>query len=103
VLSLSLPVLAYEYMDEYGFVSVTADVLLLAGACLKDLDCSVDSTGRFVSVETRIAEALLSFGRVALEDEERKKKSASTKAAALTQAATEFKKKCKKNSTTGPS
>ena len=100
--SLSLPVLAYEYMDEYGFVSVTADVLLLSGACLNDLDCSIDTTGWFVSVESRIAEALLNFGRVSLEDHERNKQSASTKAAALTQAATEFKKKCKKNSDNRP-
>jgi len=47
---------------------------------------------------SQLAEVLLSFGCFALEDQAHKKQSATTKAAALTQAATEFKKKCKKNS-----
>jgi hypothetical protein len=101
VSTLKLPVLIYEYSDEEGYSFVTADVLMLSGACKKDVHVAIDPTGTSVTVTHKIPESFLAWQRVAIEDMERSKTLASTKAAALTKASDLIRSKAKKNADDG--
>jgi len=95
VTTFKLPVLVYEYMDEDGYSYVTADVLLLSGACKEDIKVTMDSVGTTVNIEQKWPETFLAWQRIILEDEERNKTSHASKGAALTKAATKVRSKCK--------
>jgi hypothetical protein len=101
VATLKLPVLIYEYSDEEGYSYVTADVLMLSGACKKDVHVVIDPTGTSVTVTHKIPESFLTSKRIGIEDIARSSMSASTKAAALTKASNMIRMKAKKNADDG--
>jgi hypothetical protein len=66
--TLCIPVLLYEYMDEYGHKYVTADVLMLSGCCKKDVEVKLSDDGRWVTVWVNIPETFLEPSRVDVQD-----------------------------------
>jgi len=95
--TLKLPVLCYEYKDSGGFTYVTADALMLSGACVQDVTVEVDSSGDQCTIKQQIPETFLAPGRVAVEDVHRKKRSVATKSTALASAVTDLRKNVPKN------
>lgn len=96
VASLKLPVLVYEYKSSTGYTFVTADVLLLSGACIKDVHVEIDPTGLWITIWQKIPETFLAVSRIRVEDDARGKESVATKGAALLDAVTDMRKKCPK-------